>query len=64
MKHPEIEIQLTGQDGNVFVLLGIVLTTLKKAKLPKSEIDEFKKQAMSGDYDNFLQTCMEWFNIQ
>jgi hypothetical protein len=36
---------------------------MKKAKLQQSEIDEFNKEAMSGDYDNLLRTCMKWFDV-
>lgn len=34
------------------------------AGLPKTELDDFKKQATSGDYNNLLSTCLEWFYVE
>lgn len=62
MKYPNVKVQLTGQDGNAFFILGRVGQALKKAKVPKEEIEEFHKQAMSGNYDNLLRVCTEWCN--
>ena len=63
MKHPEIKVQLTGKNGNAFVLLGTVQSAMKKAKLPDSEIKEFISEATNGDYDHLLQTCMIWVEV-
>lgn len=27
------------------------------------EIDQFRKEATSGDYDHLLQTCMRWVDV-
>jgi len=62
-KYPEIEVELVGQDGNAFAIIGACVKMMKKAKLQQSEIDEFNKEAMSGDYDNLLRTCMKWFDV-
>jgi hypothetical protein len=63
VKYPDVEVELTGQDGNAFNLLGIVKRELRRAGVPKSEIDLFLEEAMSGDYDHLLQTCMKWVNV-
>jgi hypothetical protein len=60
VKYPDIEVQLTGEDGNAFFIIGRVSQALRRAGIPSSEIDEFRKICMSGDYDNVLQTCMKW----
>lgn len=62
-KYPNIEVQLTGQDGNAFYIIGTCLQAMRPAGLPQSERDEFQKQATSGDYNNLLATCMEWFDV-
>ena len=62
-KYPDIHVQLTGNDGNAFVILGKVTAALKRNKVSQDEIDEFKKEAMSGDYDNLLQTCIKWVDV-
>ena len=37
---------------------------MKKAKLTQEQIDEFKKEAMSGDYDNLLITCTKYVKVK
>jgi len=32
--------------------------------LPQSEINAFMADAMSGDYDHLLATCMRWFEVE
>ena len=29
----------------------------------EEQIKEFQEDAMSGDYDHALQTCMKWVNV-
>lgn len=60
VKYPEIEVQLTGTDGNAFAVIGTVSRALKRAGVPAAEVSEFADEAMSGDYDNVLRTCMSW----
>jgi len=60
----DIDVQLTGEDGNAFAILAAVVKGLKKAGASPVEIDEFQQEAMSGDYDHLLQVCMRWVNVQ
>ena len=62
-KYPEIEVQLTGNDGNAFAIMGIVTQALKKANVSKDEVAEYTKQSMSGDYDNLLRVAMSWVTV-
>lgn len=62
-KYPEITVPLTGEDGNAFFIIGRVRGALRKAGVPKGEVDQFVRQAMSGDYDNVLQTTMRWVDV-
>lgn len=62
-KYPNIKVKLVGCDGNAFAILGCCFAAMKKSGLPKSEQDEFYKQATSSDYNNLLATCVQWFNI-
>jgi hypothetical protein len=62
VKYPDIEVQLTGEDGNAFSIIGRVRKALQRAGVPDAEIKEFSDEAMSGDYDNVLQTAMKWVN--
>lgn len=63
MKHPEITVKLIGTNGNAFSILAKVVRELKKANLPKSEIDSFTEEATSGDYNQLLRTAMQWVNV-
>lgn len=45
-------------DGNAFAIMGHVRRALRKTKT-SDEIDAIMEEAMSGDYDHLLATCME-----
>ena len=62
-KYPDIEVTLTGEDGNAFNLIGIVKRALDRAAVDRAEIETFVSEAMSGDYDNLLATCMRWVEV-
>jgi hypothetical protein len=62
-KYPLIDVQLTGQDSNAFMIIGLVMKALRKAGVPKAEIDEFGKEATSGDYGNVIATAMRWVTV-
>ena len=62
-KYPKIEVQLTGNDGNAFSILGAVSKAMKKAKVPPEEVTAFMKEALAGDYAHLLRTCMTWVTV-
>ena len=59
-KFPEVEVQLTGEDGNAFSILGRTQRAMKEANIPSKEISAYMAEAMSGDYDHLLQTTMQY----
>lgn len=63
-RYPEIEVQLTGEDGNAFAILAAVKRALRKADVGPEQISEFREQAMSGDYDNLLRVVMNWVSVR
>lgn len=63
VKYPEIEVELSGHDGNAFAVMGAVRKALSRYGVPKDEIEEYIKQSMSGDYDNLLQVADNWVTI-
>jgi hypothetical protein len=63
IKFPDIEVNLSESDGNAFAVIGAVRRALRKAGVPDEKIKEFSDDAMSGDYDHVLQTCMKWVDI-
>lgn len=62
VKYPKVKVKLVGLDGNAFSILGKCMKAARKAGLSQKEIDKFKVEAMSGDYDDLLCTCMKWFD--
>lgn len=62
IRHPDVSVQLTGQDGNAFSVLGIVAKGLRHAGYA-DEVNEFMTEAMDGDYDHLLATAMKWVNV-
>ena len=59
IKHPEITVQLSGQDGNA-----LCKRAMQRVHLPQEEIDQFMKEAMFGDYNHLLATVMSWFDVE
>ncbi len=57
------ELQLVGEDGNAFFIIGRARGVLKENGYSPDEIQAFQDEATSGDYDHVVQTCMEWFDV-
>jgi hypothetical protein len=70
-RYPDVEVQLTGEDGNAFAVLGNVQRELRAyfredgwtTGEAMKEINAFQDEAMSGDYDHLLRTCMGWVSV-
>lgn len=59
-RYPHVSVQMIGQDGNGFTIIGRVSAALRKAGVEQAEITEFQNEATSGNYDNLLQTVTRW----
>jgi len=64
IKYPEITVELSDSDGNAYAIISKVVRALRKGSVSETYITKFKKEAMSYDYDNVLQTCMKWVNVE
>lgn len=62
-KQPKPIVNLIGQDGNAFAILGACTKAGRKAGWSKDQIDAFQSEATSGDYDNVLQTALKYFEV-
>ena len=62
-KYPEIEVQLIGEDGNAFAILAKVKRAMRLGGVCKCQIEDFREEATSGDYDHLLRTCMKWVTV-
>lgn len=64
VKYPEVEVQLVGNDGNAFAIIGAVTKALKReAHIPAADVAAYTAEAMSGDYDHLLATTMRWVTV-
>ncbi len=59
----DVEVQLTGQDGNAGTIMGAVVSALRKAGATPAEVTEYRTESMSGDYDNLLRVAMDWCHV-
>lgn len=59
-KYPEVEVQMTGEDGNAFAILGKVTKALRDAGIDGKERSAFMFEATLGGYDNLLVVCQQW----
>lgn len=51
-------VDLVGVDSNAGAVMGKVAVALKGEGNPKEIVNEFYRQAMSGDYNHMLRVCM------
>ena len=63
-RYPEVQVQLSGEDGNAFAILGRTSAALRQAGVAQEEIDTFFAEATSGDYDHLLHTTMAWVDSE
>lgn len=71
VKYPDVHVQLSGEDGNAFVIMGAVTRQLRRhlqgegmsGVFVDQVIGDFRAEATSGDYDHLLQTCMRWVDV-
>jgi hypothetical protein len=62
-KFPQVEVDITSVDGNAFSIMGAVSKAMRREGIPYEDIETFKKECMSGDYDHLLQTCMRTVTV-
>lgn len=63
VKYPDIEVQLTGTDGNAFAIIGKVAKALRRAGVSKEVEEQFIDEATAGDYNHVIATAMRWVEV-
>ena len=61
---PRPTVQLTGEDGNAFAILGRVQKALRRAGASEEYCKQFMVEATSGDYDHLLATVMQYVEVK
>ena len=62
-KYEEIEVELTGTDGNAFSIMGAVSLALKRGGVSREERDRYFEEATAGDYEHLLTTTLNWVRV-
>lgn len=57
-KFPHVHVELVGQDGNAFSIMGRVMRAMRRAGCTPEEVAAYQAEATSGDYDHLLQVTM------
>ncbi len=63
IRYPDIHVQLTGEDGNAYAIMGAVSAALRRAGVSSEEIQQYIEESTSGDYDHLLATAMRWVDV-
>ena len=58
----QVKVKLIGTDGNAFAILRKVSKALKTGG-HGDLVEQFMKEAMSGDYDHLLATACEYVEV-
>jgi len=56
-------VRLIGEDGNAFAIMGKVKKALIRAG-QEDKVEEYIKEATSGDYDHLLQVTMKYVEVE
>lgn len=60
----KVTVQLTGQDGNIFNLLGIATGAMNRAG-QREEAKKLTEEVWeTGSYDEAIQTIMKYVNVE
>lgn len=62
-KYPGIHVKLSGLDSNTGNLMAAVAGALKADGVSSKEIQEFRMECLSGDYNNALATMARWVKV-
>jgi len=63
-KFSQVTVQLVGQDGNAFTVLGLVQKAMHKAGISKADIEAFTTEATAGDYNHLLATVVRTVEVE
>lgn len=65
VKYPEITVELIGQNGNIFNLIGICTRAMRRAKVSMEECNRFVDEVTSAkNYNEALAVIMRWVDVE
>lgn len=57
-------VNLLGQDGNAFTVIGLCMKAARQAKWSAEKITQIQNEMMASDYDNLLATAYKYFEVR
>jgi nucleoside 2-deoxyribosyltransferase len=67
VRYPQIEVDLgdlDGPDGNAFAVLGKTVRALEAADVSLANVNLFREEATSDDYEHLLATVHAWVCVR
>lgn len=62
-KYPNVRVQLSGEDGNAYAIIGMVAQALRR-QVGNEAADEYREQALASEsYDGLLQLTMQTVEV-
>jgi hypothetical protein len=61
---PHVEVERTGHDGNAFAIPAAVKRAMRRAGLSQAELNEYRDETTSGDYNHLFVTTMNWVTVR
>lgn len=58
-----VQVQLSGEDGNAFAIIAKVNRALRNAGATPEEMSQYQQESMSGDYNNLLRVASQWVEV-
>ncbi|MFJ2278848.1 hypothetical protein ACIOEZ_32390 [Streptomyces sp. NPDC087866] len=62
-QYPDVEVRLTGEDGNVYSVIGRVQQALRRAGHREAATEFTQTARSSGSYDEVLQLAMRTVDV-
>ena len=64
-KYPDVTVPLTGEDGNIFFIIGRARKIARRAGAPADEIDQFSNEVGAAQsYEDALGVVEDWFEVE
>ena len=64
MSKTGVVVDLLGEDGNAFAIMGRVRKAMRRAGVENDVIEAYTKEATAGDYDHLLRVTMDYVEVE
>lgn len=61
--YPDIHVKLIGTDSHPMMIVAALTKGLCAGGIERDEINRIMREALSGDYDNVLATCLKYVRV-